>query len=141
MKEKVTKNEKINLRNLDDVQCSNVVVSRQIRRLIRKFPHLRESFLDCWIHGGHDTKFEYCGPKFIWHCEPKDPHLKGAETLSSDDEFLTDDELNKLIVFTYQAMCDTLNGVDLTDTPEDLLAYAEQKLQEMISDDAETDLI
>jgi hypothetical protein len=32
-------------------------------------------------------------------------------------------------------MCDAQNGVDLSDTPEDILAYAETKLQEMLHDD------
>ena len=46
-------------------------------------------------------------------------------------------EINKLIRFTYQTMCDSMNAIDLTDTPEDLLSYAEQKLQELINSEKE----
>ena len=31
-------------------------------------------------------------------------------------------------------MCDMQNGVDISDTPEELLAYAESKLKEMLQD-------
>ena len=33
-------------------------------------------------------------------------------------------------------MCDMNNGEDLSDTPEDLLAYAESKLKEFLMDEA-----
>ena len=32
-------------------------------------------------------------------------------------------------------MCDSMNGINIEDTPEDLLALAESKLQEILSDD------
>ena len=32
-------------------------------------------------------------------------------------------------------MCDSQNGIDLVDTPEDLLAFAETKLQEMLREE------
>ena len=46
---------------------------------------------------------------------------------------------DKLIRFTYQTMCDSMNSIDLTDTPEDLLSYAEQKLQELINSEKESE--
>lgn len=126
---------KINLRELDDVACSNVVVARQIKRLINKFPSLKELAMDCWVHGGHYTKFKLNGGKFVWECASGDPCIKGCETLTDDSDVLDKEELNKLIVFTHRAMCDAQNGVEIVDTPEDLLAFAETKLQEMIRED------
>lgn len=126
MKEATEK--KINLRDLDDTACTNIVVSRQIRRFIRKFPSAKDLAMDCWIHGGHYTRFESKGDKFIWYTDKND------KLLSTDDS-LTKEELNKLIVTTHRAMCDSQNGVDLVDTPEDLLVYAETKLQELLKEE------
>ena len=126
---------KINLRDLDDTACSNVVVARQIKRMIRKFPSMDDMAIDCWVHGGHYTRFKFKGGKFIWSVEGKEPCVSGCETLTDDNELLDKYELNKLIIFTYRAMCDSQSGVDLVDTPEDLLAFAETKLQDMLRED------
>jgi len=126
---------KINLRELDDVACSNIVVSRQIKRFINKFPSMNELAMDCWVHGGHYTKFLFKGGKFIWECENGAHHANGCECVTDDSDVLSNEELNKLIVFTHRAMCDSQNSVDLVDTPEDLLAFAETKLQEMLREE------
>ena len=126
---------KVNLRTLDDVSCSNIVVSRQIRRLIGKFPSFKCTPIDCWVHGGHYIQFESRPTKFVWKCDKNAQYIKGLETISSDSPELSKEELNKLIIFTHRAMCDMQNGVDLTDTPEDLLAYAETKLQELLAEE------
>lgn len=125
---------KVNLRDLDDVACSNVVISRQIKRLIRKFPSMKSIAMDCWVHGGHYTKFEMTHDKFKWFIDDSYTNTKGLKVLTSDNEDLLDEELNKLLVYTHRAMCDNKDGVDLIDTPEDLLAFAETKLQEMLKD-------
>ena len=129
---------KVTLRDLDDTACSNVVVTRQIRRMIRKFPTMKDMAIDCWVCGGHYIRFEDKGDKFKWYCDKNSQHVKGRESIRSDSDYLTKEELNKLIVSTHRAMCDNKEGVDLIDTPEDLLAYAEQKLQEMLKDSADT---
>lgn len=126
---------KINLRDLDDTACSNVVVARQIKRMIRKFPSMDNLAMDCWVHGGHYTRFKFKGGKFVWGVEGKEPYLSGCETITDDSEELDKYELNKLIVSTYRAMCDSQNCIDFVDTPEDLLAFAETKLQEMLREE------
>lgn len=138
MKETVKKEateKKINLRDLDDTACSNVVVARQIKRMIRKFPSMDDMAVDCWVHGGHYTRFKYKGGRFVWSVEGSAPCIKGCETITDDSDVLDKEELNKLIVFTHRAMCDSQNGIDLVDTPEDLLAFAETKLQEMLREE------
>lgn len=127
---------KINLRELSDVDCSNVVVSRQIRRMARKFPSMCELTMDCWSHGGHYVKFLLTDNDVMkWECCKDGPVTDGCQTLFATNEDLTSDELNKLLVYTYRTMCDNKDGVDIIDTPEDLLAFAETKLQEMLKDE------
>ena len=126
MKESTEK--KINLRDLDDTACTNVVCGRQIRKMIRKFPSMSEITFDCYVSCGHFTKFKAKDNKFVWYTD-------NFDSISSDSEDLDKYDLNKLIVFTHQAICDSLNGVDIEDTPEDLLAFAEAKLQEMLHED------
>lgn len=126
---------KVSLRDLDDVACSNVVVTRQIRRLVAKFHSMKETAIDCWVHGGHYTKFELTNSnKLRWHCDKNVPCAK--KVIYATDDELTKEELNKLLVSTHRDMCDNKEGVDLIDTPEDLLAFAETKLQEMLKDSA-----
>ncbi len=141
MKENTSKQaeKKINLRDLDDTACTNVVCGRQIKRMIRKFPSMDDIAIDCWVHDGHYTRFKFKNGKFHWSVEDKAPCIKGFETITDDCEDLYKDELNKLIVHTYHTMCDIQNGVDIVDTPEDLLAYAESKLQEMLREDIITE--
>ena len=57
MSENTNAKQKINLRDLDDVSCSNIVVSRQIRHLVRKNQSFGDIAIDCWVHGGHYTRF------------------------------------------------------------------------------------
>ena len=42
MKESKQTDNKINLRDLDDTACTNVVCARQIKKMIRKFPSMSE---------------------------------------------------------------------------------------------------
>lgn len=126
---------KINLRDLDDTACTNVVCARQIKRMIRKFPSMDDLAMDCWVHGGHYTKFKFKGGRFIWCADPSEAFISGCESLKDDSDSLDKYELNKLITSTYRAMCDSQNCVDLVDTPEDLLAFAETKLQEMLKEE------
>ena len=126
---------KINLRDLDDTACTNVVCARQIKRMIRKFPSMDDLAMDCWVHGGHYTKFKFKGSRFIWYADPSGTFISGCESLKDDSDSLDKYELNKLITSTYRAMCDSQNCVDLVDTPEDLLAFAETKLQEMLKEE------
>jgi hypothetical protein len=126
---------KINLRDLDDVACSNVVVARQIKRMIKKFPSMDDMPVDCWVHSGHYTRFKYKGGKFVWSVEGSAPCIKGCESITDDSDLLDKYELNRLIVSTYREMCDSQSGIDLVDTPEDLLAFAETKLQEMLREE------
>ena len=127
-KNEATETKKVNLRDLDDMACSSVVVTRQIKKLIYKFPSMKEIAIDCWAYGDHYTKFKCSNNKFIWL-------TNDGKKLSANDEELTKEALNKLIVTTYRTMCDSQNGVDIVDTPEDLLAFAEQKLKEMLAED------
>lgn len=134
MENKEAKKEQINLRTLDDVDCANVVVSRQIKKLVRKVPSLSKSAIDCYVHGAHYIGFEFNGNKFIWHGAVTDKRI-GEKKLTSDNinMILDKDELNKLLVNTYRSMCEVTDSVDLIDSPEDLLAFAETKLQEMLA--------
>ena len=132
---------KVTLRDLDDIACSNVVVTRQIRKMIRKFPTMKSLSIDCWVCGGHYIRFEDMGDKFKWYCDKNCNHIKGWETIKSDRDDLYKEDLNKLLVATHRAMCDNQEGVDLIDTPEDLLAFAEQKLQEMLKDSADSAIV
>lgn len=124
----------INFRELDDLECSNIVIARQIRRLVKKFPSLQESVINCWVHGGHYTKFKFDDNKFVWFCNEKEPYLKGYEKITNECRDLYKDELNKLLVFTHDALCSSCTPTELADTPEDLLSLAETKLQEMLND-------
>lgn len=126
---------KINLRDLDDVACSNIVLSRQIRHLVRKNQSFSDIAIDCWVHGGHYTRFKCKNDKFHWYSEDGEPHEESLQEINHKTDCLYNDEWNKLLVFTHRAMCDSLNGVDLVDTPEDLLAFAETKLQEMLREE------
>ena len=120
---------KTNMRDLDDTACTNVVVTRQIRRLISKFPSMNEIAIDCWTHGNHYVKFKLTNGnnKFKWYTDTK-------ESVCATDGTLYKDELNKLLVSTYRTMCENKEGVDISDTPEELLAYAESKLQELLKE-------
>lgn len=131
----------INLRELDDVSCTNVVTARQIRRLVKKFPTMEHTDIDCWVHGGHYIKFKSGDNRFTWYCDIKEPHFEGCEKIKSDDSELSVNELNKLIVHTYRSMCDVLNGTDISDTPEDILAFAEMRLQELLHDENRSEQI
>lgn len=135
IEKKDTSNNKVNLRDLDDVACTNVVCGRQIKRMIKKFPSMNDTAIDCWVHGGHYTQFKFKNGKFVWLVNGKDPCVSGCEKISDDSDKLDKYELNKLIVSTYRSMCDSQNGVDIVDTPEDLLAFAETKLQEMLREE------
>lgn len=129
----MTATEKINLRALDDTDCTNVVVSRQIRKLLRKFPSFNVTPIDCWTLRGHYVTFKCSGDKFIWESAPD---KYGCRTfITSLSENLDRFDLNKLLVFTFNTMCDMNRGEDISDTPEDLLAYAEMKLREMLADE------
>lgn len=127
---------KVSLRELDDVACSNVVVTRQIKKMIRKFPSMNELAIDCWIHGGHYTKFKYSNDSITWIHSDADKVTNGYKVLKAVDECLDKDELNKLLVTTFNSMCDNMNNMDFIDTPEDLLSFAESKLQEMLRDES-----
>ena len=123
---------KINLRDLDDVSCSNVVVSRQIRRMIKKVPSYSDLSMSCHVCGAHYTHFKFENETFIWTGNVYDKRY-GKPTITSDDcGNLDKDDINKLIKFTFSAMCEN-NSIEITDTPEDLLALAESKLQELLS--------
>ena len=137
MSKNTTTKTKINLRDLDDVACSNIVISRQIKHLIKKNPSFSDIAIDCWVHGGHYTRFKYKNDQFYWYSENNEPHLEGLECLNNKTECLYNDEWNKLIVFTHSAMCDSMSGADVEDTPEDLLALAESKLQELLSSESQ----
>lgn len=137
MSENTTAKTKINLRDLDDVACSNVVMSRQIRRLIKKNPSFSDISIDCWVHSGHYTRFKCRDDKFYWYSENNEPHLEGLECLDNKTDCLYNDEWNKLLNFTLNAMCEPTNGVEIEDTPEDLLALAESKLQELLSSESQ----
>lgn len=126
----------INLRSLDDETCSIFVVARQIRKMINKFPSLADTEMDCWLRQGHYTRFQCKGDKFIWYANTADKFMPDCEKLTHDNETLYKDELNKLMVSTFRDMCDSQNSVDLADTPEDLLAFAEEKLKEMLKEES-----
>lgn len=122
------------LRAMNDTDCSNVVISRQIRRFIKKVQSFKEIPITCYIHGAKFTSFKFSNDKFIWagRTYGKNQH---DITVTSEDESLNSDELNKLIITTFQTMCDMNSSEDLSDTPEDLLAYAESKLKEFLMDE------
>jgi hypothetical protein len=123
-----TEEKKVSLRNLDDVACSNVIVTRQIAKMLRKFPSMRELAIDCFTNNEHYVKFTWLDGKPIQWTD-----VKGC-VLNAKEDFIYKEDLNKLLVYTYRAMCDNQDSVDLIDTPEDLLAFAESKLQEMLKE-------
>lgn len=133
---KIKDHETANLRSLDDVACTNVMVARQIKRMIRKFPSMNNIAVDCWAHNGHYTRFKFNGEKISWSADTKGVYMPGCKTLTDDSNSLDKFELNKLLVHTYRTMCDSQNGVDLVDTPEDLLAFAETKLKDMLREES-----
>lgn len=127
---------KINLRELDDVACSNVVVSRQIRRMIKKVPSYSDLSMSCHVRGTHYTHFKFEDEKFIWNGSVYDKRY-GKPTITSDDcGDLDKSDINKLLKFTFSAMCEN-NSIEITDTPEDLLALAESKLQELLNSESQ----
>lgn len=128
---------RINLRDLDDVACSNIVVSRQIRHLIKKHPSFSDIAIDCWVHGGHYTRFKCKNGRFYWYSENNEPHKEGLARLDDKTTCLYNDEWNKLIIFTHSAMCESMRDADIEDTPEDLLVLAESKLQELLSSESQ----
>lgn len=129
--------EKQLMRTLDDTQCSNIIIAKNIRKLVNKFPNMKAITMDCWVHDGHYTEFELQGANLVWHHDKNRKCVNGLPTVNHTNENLSSDEINKLIRFTYQTMCDSMNSIDLIDTPEDLLNYAEQKLQELINSERE----
>lgn len=131
--------EKQFMRTLDDTQCSNIIIAKNIRRLVGKFPNMKKIAIDCWVHDGHYTEFELQGSNLVWRHDKNRKCTNGLPTVNHTNENLSTDEINKLIRFTYQTMCDSMNSIDLTDTPEDLLSYAEQKLQELINSEKESE--
>lgn len=129
--------EKQLMRTLDDTQCSNIIIAKNIRKLVNKFPNMKAITMDCWVHDGHYTEFELQGANLVWHHDKNRKCVNGLPIVNHTNENLSSDEINKLIRFTYQTMCDSMNSIDLIDTPEDLLNYAEQKLQELINSERE----
>lgn len=127
---------KVSLKDLDDISCSNVVIARQIKKICRKFPFMRSTDIDCWVHNHHFTKFKINENEMLTWLYKVDPALNDYESVSLDDQSLYNEELHKLLVFTHEAMCDNKDNVDLIDTPEDLLSFAESKLKEMLMDEA-----
>lgn len=124
-----------NLRKLDDTDCTNVITTRNINRLINKYSNLSNIKVNCWVHEKHYTQFDLENNKFKW------TDTKGGSILNSSDD-LSSEELNKLLVHTYRNMCDTLSdNVAFIDTPEDILLYAEQKLRSLIDDEKVPDVI
>lgn len=123
------------LRKMDDVSCTNIVTVRNIKKLIKKYPSLTHIAIDCWVCGGHYTTFECNQDSFVWYAEPKDGYY--LDKITGDEEDVTSDQLNKLIVHTYRTMWDNLGeDIEFIDTPEELLAYAEQKLQQMLKEES-----
>lgn len=129
----------LSLRRLDDTDCSNIVMSRRLRRLAKKFPSLSELSIDCWTHGGHYTTFKMKNNMPTWICNIKEVHYPSEVTVQLDSESLDKEELNKLLVFTYRTMCDNQDSIDLLETPEDILNFAEQKLKRLLSDEEQSD--
>lgn len=127
------------LRTLDDIDCSNVIVSRQIRKFIKKNPSFKETPITCYVCGTKFDLFKLAGDKFIWSGYTHDKRNRKQITVSSDDDCLGKFELNKLIINTFHTMCDMTNSEDIIETPEDLLEYAEMKLREMLSDENNSD--
>ena len=39
---------KVDVRKLDDVDCSNIAVSHQIKRMVNKFPSMRNLSINCY---------------------------------------------------------------------------------------------
>lgn len=123
------------LRKLDDIDCSNHVIANYMYKLIHKHDHLKSVSIDCYVHSGHYTKFVYDQGTYKWFVDKMHSYLSDCTVLTLDSEDLTVDELHKLLVATYDVMCNSLNdNVEFIDTPEDLLAYAEQKLQSLLAD-------
>lgn len=123
------------LRELDDVSCANVVTTRSIRKLIKKYPNFNSIAMDCWSNGHHYTKFVNADNKFKWYTDGIDGFIERDCNSDGSWEPIDKEALNKLIVYTYRTMCDSIGSdVEFVDTPEDILAYAEQKLKEMLSD-------
>ena len=58
--------EKQFMRTLDDTQCSNIIIAKNIRRLVGKFPNMKKIAIDCWVHDGHYTEFELQGSNLVW---------------------------------------------------------------------------
>lgn len=129
------------LRTLDDTDCTNVVVSRQIRKFIRKFPSFKDMPMTCYTHGAQFDTFKLAGDKFIWSGRMHDCFNNQYISVASTDEDICNDELNRLIVSTFRTMCELNSDEDISDTPEDLLEYAEMKLQEMLNDETNAESV
>ena len=113
----------------DELTKANTTVLKQILRLKRKSPKILSS-----------TKLNCCVQEAIYNrVYWEDGMLKWGSSaspivLTYYDEFLNLHELNKLLVYTYRAMCEAANPDLLNDSPEDLLEFAEEKLKKLLKE-------
>jgi hypothetical protein len=130
---------KVDVRKLDDVDCSNIAVSHQIKRMVNKFPSMRNLSINCYAYGTHYTNFKFENNVFTWTGDVYDV-LRGRKVVSTDDadSLLDKDSMNKLINDTFNTMLDSVNETDLVYTPEELLAFAEEKLKALLAENPES---
>ena len=72
-----------NLSKLSDAECTNVLTTKNMYRLIKKYSNLSSTDIDCWTHGKHYVKFDLENNKFKW------TDSKGGFILNSSDELYT----------------------------------------------------
>ena len=74
--------EKQFMRTLDDTQCSNIIIAKNIRRLVGKFPNMKKIAIDCWVHDGHYTEFELQGSNLVWRHDKNRKCTNGLPTVT-----------------------------------------------------------
>lgn len=130
-----------NIRELDDLNCTNYITTKCIKKLVKKHSSLKTKVSNCFINGTQYIMVDVPKYNFIWFTDGESGFVKRYNKSKLVDdikrEWLEPEELNRLIVNTYRHLCDSLgDDIDLADTPEDILAYAEQQLQNLLSTDS-----
>lgn len=126
------------LRKLSDLTCSIVVNTRNIKKMLKKYPNLEDMPIECWIPNGPYVRFKFKGHRLTW-INDCGKSITIDSVLNDEDSTIDWASLNKLLVWTYRTMCESMdNSFEFIDSPEDLLSFAETKLKQMLAEEAES---
>ena len=126
------------LRKLNDLTCSIVVNTRSIKKMLKKYPNLENMSMECWTVGGPYVQFKVKNHKFTWVTGEGDVIVMDS-IINDEDNPIDWESLNKLLVWTYRTMCDSMgDNFEFIDSPEDLLSFAEARLKQMLAEEAES---